>query len=63
MCQSKQIQNLSCQNNCNIHTKMKAPFKNKQTKKNTVARCPKSHRYKTGKEKHNIQDNLKILQG
>lgn len=45
------------------YTKMKAPFKNKQTKKNTVARCPKSHRYKTGKEKHNIQDNLKILQG
>lgn len=35
----------------------------RKNKKHTLARCPEIHRYKTGKEKHSIQDNFKILQG
>lgn len=33
ICQSKQIWNLSCQDNCNTHTKMKAQFGEKKKKK------------------------------
>lgn len=40
ICQSKQIWNLSCQNNCNTYTKMKTQFRKKKKKK-TSSKLPK----------------------